>query len=210
MLLRHRKGEQQMNRTRKNSTHKSKKSRTEVDPCQYYYGDLALGTLPDNRLALPLRRYWWNLKRHVWYVRILGFSRFVSRMLPSTKLYMYISGKRPNTIDGRAKGEKLDLKPGEWVEVRSEKEIFNTLDPQGKLRGLRFTPEMAKFCGKRFRVYKRLDKILLEATGELRRIKTPTVTLEGVFCDGSFHGGCDRSCFCFWREEWLKRAEAST
>ena len=166
-------------------------------------------TLPDSRLALPLRRYWWNLKRYVWYARVLGFSRFASRMLRSTRLYRYASGKKPSTTPDNMKGENLDLKTDEWVEVRLEKEIFDTLDSQGKLRGLRFTPEMTKFCGKRFRVYKRLDKILLETTGELRRIKTPTVILEGVFCDGTAHGGCDRSCFCFWREQWLKRVQMS-
>jgi hypothetical protein len=91
------------------------------------------------------------------------------------------------------------------VEVRSAKEIFASLNEQGKLRGLQFTPEMMSFCGKRFRIYKRVDKIITEATGELRKIKTPTVLLEGVLCDGKAHGGCDRSCFCFWREEWLIR-----
>jgi hypothetical protein len=64
---------------------------------------------------------------------------------------------------------------------------------------------MMKFCGGRFQVYKNLDKIILETTGELRRIKTPTVILKDAFCDGKAHGECDRSCFCFWREEWLKR-----
>jgi hypothetical protein len=167
-------------------------------------------TLPDDRVALPLRRYWWNLKRYVWYVRVLGFSRFVSRMLRSSRFYNYASGKKPNATNDRVKGEKLNLKSNEWVEVRLEREIFDTLDAQGKFKGLRFTPEMSKFCGRRFRVYKRLDKILLEATGELRRIKTPTVILEGVFCDGSAHGGCDRSCFCFWREEWLKHVKPPT
>jgi hypothetical protein len=97
------------------------------------------------------------------------------------------------------------LKVGEWVEVRSAKEIFSTLDAHGKLRGLAFNPEMVKFCEKRFRVYKRLERIILESKGELRKVRTPTVMLEGVFCDGSSHGGCDRSCFCFWREPWLKR-----
>lgn len=97
------------------------------------------------------------------------------------------------------------MQPGEWVEVRSAKEIFATLDSQGKLRGLSFNREMVKFCGQRFRVYKRMSKIILETTGELREIRTPTVLLEGVFCDGQFHGGCDRTCFCFWREAWLRK-----
>jgi hypothetical protein len=97
------------------------------------------------------------------------------------------------------------LLPGDLVEVRSVREIFATLNGEDKLKGLRFNPEMAKFCGKRFRVYKRLDKIIVETTGELRNIRTPTVLLEGVFCDGKAHGRCDRSCFGFWREAWLKK-----
>jgi hypothetical protein len=185
--------------------------REEWEPCQYYYADMARTTLPDTRLALPLRRYWWNLKRYVWYISILGLGGFASRIFPSTKLGKLVSkrGKKsarkklkPRSVD--ESDEVLNLQPGDWAEVRSVKEIFTTLDAQGKLKGLRFTPEMVKFCGKRFKVYRRLEKIILEATGELRKIRTPTVLLEGVFCDGEAHGGCDRSCFCFWREAWLK------
>jgi hypothetical protein len=116
-----------------------------------------------------------------------------------------MSVRRQKSHGAGGRCEALNLQPGEWVEVRSVKEIFATLDKRGKLRGLQFTPEMVKFCGKRLRVYKKLDKIILEATGELRKIRSPTVLLEGVFCDGKAHAGCDRSCFCFWREEWLRR-----
>jgi hypothetical protein len=176
--------------------------------CQYYYGDMALATLPDERSALPLRRYWWNLKRDVWYASVLGFRGFVSRMLPTTKIGKFASRGRQKVGAGSVSGDVLNLQVGEWVEVRSAREIFATLDERGKLRGLRFTREMEQFCGKRFRVYKILGKIILEATGELRKIKTPTVLLDAVFCDGTAHGGCDRSCFCYWREQWLKRVPA--
>jgi hypothetical protein len=44
-----------------------------------------------------------------------------------------------------------------------------------------------------------------EVEMEKRNIGSPTVLLDGVMCDGTEHGGCDRSCFLFWREEWLKR-----
>jgi hypothetical protein len=99
----------------------------------------------------------------------------------------------------------LDLQPGEWVEVRSPEEIFSTLNLKFMHKGMGFMPEMLQSCGKKYRVYKKVEKIVLETTGESRIIKTPTVFLEGNFCDGSFHDGCDRSCFCFWREAWLKR-----
>ena len=174
--------------------------------CQFVYRDMASISLPDDRLALPLRRYWWTLKRLVWYFSILGPSEFTKRMLLHTR-----SGKPASRNAFRKykttneNVETLNLQPGEWVEVCSVKEIFATLDKRGKLKGLRFTPEMVKFCGRRFKVYRRLGKIILEETGELRRIRTPTVLLEGVLCDGEAHGGCERSCFCFWREAWLRR-----
>jgi len=100
----------------------------------------------------------------------------------------------------------LDLKPGELVEVRSLEEIRSTLDHRDKLAGLTFMPEMAKYCGKRFKVVKRVERYTVEGRG-MRRLKN-TVFLDGVFCDGQFHGECDRTCFCLWREAWLKRADA--
>jgi hypothetical protein len=149
----------------------------------------------------------WSLKRYVWHISITGIFKFASRRLSSTKFGKRVLKEKakPNAISNSI--SSMNLQPGDWVEVRSVKEIFATLDSQGKLKGLRFNPEMTKFCGKRFRVFKRLDKIILESTGELRRVRTPTVLLEDVFCDGQAHGGCDRSCFCFWREAWVKRVE---
>ncbi len=150
------------------------------------------------------------MKRYVWYISIVGLREFTAKVFPSTKIGNFAFRNKVKRFNSNNFDETLDLKPGDWVEVRSAKEIFSTLDAQGKLKGLRFTPEMAKFCGKRFRVFKSLAKIILEATGELRKIKTPTVLLEGVFCDGSAHADCDRSCFCFWREQWLRRVSSTS
>ena len=69
-------------------------------------------------------------------------------------------------------------------------------------------PEMQQFCGRRLRVFKKVKTIVLETNQEMRKIGSPTVFLENVFCDGSYHGGCDRACFMFWREEWLRRVPA--
>ena len=101
--------------------------------------------------------------------------------------------------------ETLDLKPGEWVEVRSIDEISNTLDEKGKCKGLYFMPAMENFCGKKFKVFKKAETIKLETTGEVRKLRSPSIFLEGVYCDGERHTGCDRACFHFWREAWLKR-----
>jgi hypothetical protein len=87
--------------------------------------------------------------------------------------------------------------------VLSEEEILSTLDSTGRYHGLGFMPEMRKFCGKKFKVLKRVEKMMIEGKG-MRKLR-PTVILEGVFCDGEAHGGCQRTCYCFWREGWLKR-----
>jgi hypothetical protein len=101
--------------------------------------------------------------------------------------------------------EPLNLQQDEWVEVRSIDEISQTLDEKRKYKGLLFMPEMQKFCGKKFRVFKIVRTIKLESDGEVRKLKTPSIFLEGVYCDGERHEGCGRSCFHFWKEAWLKR-----
>jgi hypothetical protein len=98
--------------------------------------------------------------------------------------------------------EHLNLQPGELVEVKSEQEVRATLDEYGRHRGLLWMPGMARFCGQTYRVHKRVETIMLESTGELRKIRH-TVLLAGVMCENLY--GCDRSCFHYWREAWLRR-----
>ena len=106
-------------------------------------------------------------------------------------------------------GEVLDLQPGEMVEVKSEEDIRRTLDATGKNRGLGFMPEMWEYCGQRARVFRRVEKICVESAHRTVRTIKHTVILEGAICKG---GGidCDRSCFYFWRECWLKRVPSSS
>ena len=99
----------------------------------------------------------------------------------------------------------LALLPGDLIEVKSYDEILSTLDRNGRYRGLLFLPEMMPYCGRRFRVHKRLERIYLEHSGQIRAIKN-TVLLENVFCSG-VRTGCDKSCFLYWREIWLRRTD---
>jgi hypothetical protein len=103
-------------------------------------------------------------------------------------------------------GEVLALEPGDLVVVKPVEEILATLDANRKCKGLLWMTGMSKYCGKRCRVHKRVGRIMLEANGELRSMKN-TVLLEGAMCDGTAFGGCDRSCFHFWREAWLERVD---
>jgi hypothetical protein len=101
----------------------------------------------------------------------------------------------------------LGLRAGELVEVRSASEILATLDRSGTLDALPFMPEMMKYCGKRFPVFKRSHKTCdtIEYAG-IRRMQD-TVHLEGLRCDGEAHGGCEAGCLLYWNEAWLRRVE---
>lgn len=101
----------------------------------------------------------------------------------------------------------LVLRPGEWVEVKSLEEIQRTLDANGKNRGLPFDIELQKFCGRKYRVLSRLDQMISEATGKMRKVEA-TVILDGNQCMcARALGGCPRLEYCYWREIWLKRVD---
>ena len=165
--------------------------------CQYHYKELVSVTSSDVGSVVSLIKYWRTLKRCVWYASVLGLRGFASILIPRTRIGGIAFGQKRSACRLGGNFETLDLQPGEWVEVRSAEEIFDTLDERGKLKGLGFNLEMIEFCGRRFKVYKRVNRIIMESRA-----------LEGVFCDGKLHDECDRSCFCFWREAWLKRISA--
>jgi hypothetical protein len=115
--------------------------------------------------------------------------------------------KDPRGVLDRVPAETLSLKAGDMVEVKRPDEILQTLDRLGSNRGLRFGYPMLSYCGRRYRVRDRLDRMILETTGEMKSIKN-TVTLEGVNCACKFViGGCPRSGFDYWREAWLRKVE---
>ena len=91
---------------------------------------------------------------------------------------------------------------GDWVEVRSEAEILQTLDSQGRVEGLPFMPEMFHFCGQRFQVYKSAHKTCDGISRQSRRMER-TVHLD-TRCSGDAHGGCQSGCLLFWKEVWLR------
>lgn len=100
---------------------------------------------------------------------------------------------------------RLSLRPGEIVEIKSLDEILETLDGRGTLDSIPFMPEMSAFCGSRFRVLRRVDKLndWVHGTG-LRRVRD-MVLLENLRCDGAHHGDCQTRCHLRWKESWLRR-----
>lgn len=96
---------------------------------------------------------------------------------------------------------------GDMVRVRSRQEIEKKLGNLGKLHGCMFMDEMWSYCGTVQQILKPLMKYVDRSDYKIRECHG-VYLLKGVMCQGSqFPGGCDYSCFFFWREEWLKKIE---
>jgi hypothetical protein len=104
--------------------------------------------------------------------------------------------------------ESLSLQPGELVKIKPMQSIVQTLNATAHNRGLWFSPDMRLLCGRERRVERRIDKLIVDGTGEMRQLRN-TVYLEGSMC-GCAHvafGGCSRREFVYWREIWLTRPD---
>jgi hypothetical protein len=115
--------------------------------------------------------------------------------------YGYARGNRKSTPV-----ENLNLQPGERVQVKSMESIVETLNEYARNRGLLFFPNMRSSCGREERVERRLEKIIVDGTGEMRQLRS-TVYLEGSYCRCAelAFGGCSRHEYAYWREIWLRR-----
>lgn len=104
--------------------------------------------------------------------------------------------------------KSIPLKEGDLVCVKTKEEIKSTLNHLGKLKGCSFMEnEMSPYCGTVHRVHKSMERFVDERELRVKKCKG-LVLLEGVMCQGTTaFGRCDRSCFVFWREEWLERIE---
>lgn len=103
----------------------------------------------------------------------------------------------------------LGLSSGEWVEVRPHEEIRETLTDRNFNRGMAFDPEMAQFCGRRFQVDRRVERIIDERTGRMMSMKSPCIVLDGVVCSSEYSQlrlFCPRQIQPYFREIWLRRA----
>lgn len=104
------------------------------------------------------------------------------------------------------------IQTGDRVRVRLQEEIESTLNNWHQLKGCTFMPEMAAYCGTKQKVLKVMRRFVDERDLRVKK-SAGIVLLEGVMCQGTADfGSCDRSCFYFWREEWLEKipSEPST
>lgn len=133
---------------------------------------------------------------------VLRIRTFLENVLVE---YPHISGRLQKTPSMR-----LDLRPGEYVQVKSKDEIVETLDVRNRNRGLSFDVEMVPYCGGTYRVLRRVEMIINEKTGRMMRLPNNCIVLDGVVCKGCLSKSrlfCPRSIYPYWHEIWLKRSE---
>jgi hypothetical protein len=178
---------------------------------------------------------WWDARQYIrdvtsgnhsaWYmIKLLifaGYRKLVMFGVGYRLLILFFNwfqklrGGKPYPIgDGKIpKGQQtptelLNLMPGEWVEVRSQEEIQATITYLGMNRGMRYDQEMSQYCGNRYRVQMRVDRLISEHTGKMLQMKNPCIQLENVYCRAvctTKRLGCPRASNTYWREIWLRR-----
>lgn len=144
-----------------------------------------------------------------WLVDVFNtFQRVNRKFLPRLTLfrgglyYPFVAGE---LVKGQTPSARLDLKPGDWVRIKSKDEILKTLDHSNRNRGLTFDVEMVPYCGRTARVFARVERLVDEHTGKMVDIKSDCIILGGVVCKADFHRSCTRSTYPYWREIWLEK-----
>lgn len=118
-------------------------------------------------------------------------------------LFATLSNHTAEAVPGRGTGSPMQA--GDIVRVKSCAEISSTLNNWNQLKGCAFMEEMWPYCGTTQKVLKRVEKFLDERDYLVKKCRG-LVILENVMCSGTVDfGACDRSCFFFWREEWLEK-----
>lgn len=139
----------------------------------------------------------------VGYRLLIGvFNIVTGKPFPSDRGKIPLGTSTPNEI--------LNFQPGDWVEVKSQEEILDTININGFNRGMRYDMEMSRYAGKQFRVQMRVDRLINEQTGKMMEMKNPCIQLENVYCRAectSKRLGCPRASNTYWREIWLRRVE---
>ena len=132
-------------------------------------------------------------------------------------MHQWLSGRASPSLHGQIPDGtptptgRLGIKPGEYVRIKTQAEIEQTIHKNGKNRGLWFDPEeMAPYCGRVVKVRKSVTKIIDEPTGKMLHMKQPCIMLEGVVCKSEYAScrlNCPRAIPSYWREIWLERVE---
>jgi hypothetical protein len=133
----------------------------------------------------------------------------------SDRMHRWLTGRPTPALDAKIpSGQptptgRLGLQAGELVRIKPKEAIEETIDAQGKNRGLSFDiEEMAPYCGGVYKVRRTVTRILDEETGKMLRMKQPCIILEDVVCRAEYARcrlNCPRAFPAYWRELWLER-----
>ena len=135
-------------------------------------------------------------------------SRLHVRNSPPLRIHAGVSPRPSNSPEPT---KPLALQVGEWVRIKSPRQIAETIDAGFRTRGLWFDREMTPFCSGTYRVQARVNRIIDERSGRMIEIASDCLILEGVVCSGERSIGrwfCPRAIYPYWREAWLERADA--
>lgn len=162
------------------------------------------------RFSRPLP--WWDPVQYVrdLLARNVTISEFVCGIFVGVlnKIRCWFGGAGVGEvcgISGPTPRESLNLSPGDLVRIKPKEEIVATLDRRGKNRGLSFRAAMAPYCGKQYRVARRVGKIIDPLSRRMRLLGESSVILEGVVCTGSTRRFCPRMVYTYWRDIWLTK-----
>jgi hypothetical protein len=181
-----------------------------------YIEDYRSGNIPFSRLisgSLYVVYYWISSSRRL---EKIGIGRLMQR------LYSVASPLWGGALHPRLRGTipvgqptplvKLNLQPGELVRVKSHREILATVTTENQNRGMIWDAELVPYCGKTYRVLRRLDRLIDEKTSKMITMKSPCIILDSVVCEGRYSRyrmQCPKQMFPFWREIWLERVNAA-
>ena len=153
-------------------------------------------------IGIAIREIWYGNRSLVEVIRLaVHWIRLEFRRRKIGMGVLELTG--PNK---RTPTETLGLEPGDRVRIKSLPKIVATLDERSKNRGLTVSVAMMQNCGREYEVGHRVDRMIIERTGQMREIQN-TVSLRGLECLCSYQmGGCPRGDLQYWREIWLERA----
>jgi hypothetical protein len=170
-----------------------------------YVRDVTTGNVPASRVVRALGFWLFSKLLRVGAYRALIWAYDTVQKKTGGIPYPFKYGTSVKTPT-----EKLDLKPGEYVRVKTQGEILLTVDARNRNRGLSFDEEMVGFCGGTYEVLARIERIINERTGKMMRLPNDCIILNGVTCQSNFKNKrlfCPRNLYPYWREIWLQRVD---
>jgi hypothetical protein len=192
--------------------------KVKTDPTHYYCQSTQLGMateqFPPKYKFRTIPQMVWVAIREIWVGNrsVMEVAGLMAHWVRLT-LRRWRIGDRVAVMPGpnkRTPTQSLMLQPGERVRIKSAPEIVETLDRNSMNRGLRISTAMTLNCGRECTVRDRVDRMILETTGEMREVHN-TVSLRGLECMCYYHfGSCPRGDLIYWREIWLERSQTSS